>query len=141
MSISRFLLFAAAVGSVHAASPTPFQCPASLTVVETSQPAQGWTADSPKTQHQFERISVFNGAIGGQEDDLAPDDQKKQGAGTVQTWNVANYRSMNVFLRCRYHDTAATLSADIPASVKTCSQTIQLDAAGKIKGKSEMSCR
>lgn len=136
-----FLMLAGLAGEEPAASPAALSCPESVAVVETAQPASGWKLASVKTQHVFERISVYNGTAGAMEYDLAPDEQRKEGGNTVQVWKLAGYRTMNIFLRCRYRDTAVTLSVDLPASIETCRQTIRLDTKGKITGKSEMVCQ
>jgi hypothetical protein len=128
-------------GEGSVASPAALSCPESVAVVETAQPAPGWTPASLIAQHVFEGISVYNGTAGAKEYDLAPDEQRKEGGSTVQVWKLAGYRTMNIFLRCRYRDTAVTLSADVPASIETCRQTIRLDSRGKITGKSEMVCQ
>jgi hypothetical protein len=134
-------LMLAGLAAEEPAAPPALSCPASLAVVETAQPASGWKPASVKTQHVFERISVYNGTAGGKEYDLAPDEERKEGGNTVQVWKLAAYRTMNIFLRCRYRNTEVTLSADVPASIETCRQTIRLDSKGKFLGKSEMVCQ
>jgi hypothetical protein len=141
MNSILILLLVAMVGEEPPTAPDAFSCPPSIAVVETIQPLPGWMAAPVTTQRVFERISVYNGTAGGKEYDLAPDDQKKEGGNTVQVWKLAGYRTMKIFLRCRYHDTEVTLSADLPASIESCQQTIRLDTKGKITGKSAMACR
>ncbi len=46
--------------------------------------------------------------------------QTPQGKQVRQTWNLADYREMNLFVRCRYLGTAATVVTNIPAPLKTC---------------------
>ena len=48
---------------------------------------------------------------------------------------------MNVFLRCRYHDTSATLFMDVPAVYTSCIFTFTLDKKGSFLGKSNLLCR
>ena len=141
MDFLLFLMLTASWGDAQSGSTPTVRCPASISVIETAQSLAGWKPDSATTTHAFERISVYNGTAGAQEYDLAPDEQKKEGNNTVQVWKVAAYRSMNVFLRCRYRDTGAAVSMDLPASITSCRQTIRLDAKGKIAGKPEMVCQ
>jgi hypothetical protein len=91
--------------------------------------------------YAFQRISVYNGKPGGQEYDLAPDDESKSGKRITQLWKVQDYRSMPVFLRCRYHGTEKALVRDVPTGIDKCRQTIELTAKGDIVGRSEMSCK
>ena len=51
---------------------------------------------------------------------MAPDKQENQGRRIRQTWMLNDYRDMNLFVRCRYENTDATLAADLPAVLKTC---------------------
>src|ERR1700674_3345204 len=76
----------------------PVLCPATITVNEAAAPVPGWTVAASKTQHAFERISVYNGKSGGQEYDLAPDDEKRQGNRITQVWILKGYATRKVFL-------------------------------------------
>jgi hypothetical protein len=105
------------IGSRAQSATASLTCPATITVSETSSPIKGWTS-SVKAEHRFERVSIFNGKPGEQEFELAPDDQKEDGKRIVQTWNLKVYRTMNVFLRCRYRDTEVVQSTDVPGSVE-----------------------
>ena len=116
-------------------------CPESLKVAESAMPAPGWKASSDVTTHAFERISVYNGTAGGKEYELAPDDEKNNAGKIAQTWKLKDYRSMNLFLRCRYHDTPAVLFMDLPANLTTCKFTFTLDKKGNIVGKSSATCQ
>jgi len=78
---------------------------------------------------------------GGQEYDLAPDAEKNLAGKITQTWNLKDYRTMNLFLRCRYHDTSATLFMDVPTSYTSCTFTFALDKKGVFIGKSNLLCR
>lgn len=143
----RLLLCAGAAALLLApayAQPNPtgaVVCPAVLAVTETAAPAAGFNAAPEKVQHAFERISVFNGQPGGSEFELAPDGQKQEGARVIQTWALKGYRTMNIFLRCRYHDTSVVLWRDVPPGVETCTLRFTADSRGRITGKSEMECR
>jgi len=116
-------------------------CPEKLTVTETVTPVEGWKASGGKSDHAFERVSVYNGTAGGQEYDLAPDSQSQMSTHVTQTWNLKDYRSMNIFLRCRYHDTAAVLIRDVPAGIQACTFTFTSEKKGDFLGKSAVTCR
>jgi hypothetical protein len=94
------------LSSQNVTAATPLTCPASI--------------KAAKSEHKFERPSIYNGTPGKQEYELAPDDTQTQGKQVRETWNLADYRDMNLFVRCRYLGTAATVVADIPAPLKTC---------------------
>ncbi len=107
-------------------------CPAIITVTEPS---------GVKKEHKFERISVFNGKSGGPEYDLVPDNEKKAGSRLTQMWFLNEYRSMPLFLRCRYTGTVSVLDLDLPMPLQTCSQSFNIDRSGRISGPFEMDCR
>jgi hypothetical protein len=127
-------------GQISAPPRASLACPATLTVSETAAPLPGWSFQSDAAQHRFERISVFN-RDGAKEYDLAPDDEKPSGAKVIQTWELQSYRELPLILTCRYQGTSATLSREIPKALNTCSQTIEIDKTGNIKGQSSMSCQ
>jgi hypothetical protein len=129
--------FAPAYGQQKAA----VVCPPSIAVTESAAPIPGWNISTGKVEHAFERISIFNGKPGEREFDLAPDDQKQAGNRIAQTWTLKAYRTMNIFLRCRYHDTAVVLSMDLPPNIEDCKLRFTADARGRITGKSDMECR
>jgi hypothetical protein len=116
-------------------------CPPSITVTESAAAIPGWNVSTAKVEHAFERISVFNGKPGEREFDLAPDDQKQAGNRVTQTWTLKPYRTMNIFLRCRYHDTAVVLFMDLPPNIENCELRFTADTRGRITGKSDMECR
>src|SRR5262249_4257668 len=134
-----FLFYLACAGALAASGEVT--CPESVKVTETAALAPGWKASSGQSEHAFERISVYNGAAGGKEYELAPDDEKNSAGKIIQTWKLKDYRTMNLFLRCRYHDTAAVLFMDLPANLTTCTFTFTLDKKGNFLGKSSMICR
>nr|AUN37731.1 hypothetical protein [uncultured bacterium] len=92
-------------------------------------------------QHPFDRVSIYNGKQGGQEYELAPDEEKKVGAKVTQTWILKDYRSMNIFLRCRYQGTQIVRAQDIPASFQTCVFEFDISRNGKITGGRSFACR
>ena len=119
----------------------PVVCPANIAVAETTAPAPSWSVAPAKSQHSFERISVYNVGAGGQEFDLAPDDQKEKGKKITQTWNVKDYRSLKVFMRCRYSDTSVVLLRELPSDITTCTLRFTYAASGIVAGESSMECR
>ena len=100
-----------------------------------------WSVGQAKAQRSFERISVYNVGADGQEFDLAPDDQKEKGKKITQTWNVKEYRSLKVFMRCRYSGTSVVLLRELPPEVTTCTLRFTNAASGIVAGESSMECR
>jgi hypothetical protein len=122
---AALLLLALPIASA-ADTPSPLACPVTL-------PGQGGT-------REFERINIYNGKPGGEEYDLAPDRESQTAGRITQTWLLENYRSMDIFIRCRYHRTDAVKTLDVPAKYQKCTFTFQLDKQHKISGKSVFSC-
>ncbi len=121
--------------------PTPVVCPANITVIEDAAPVSSWEVVPTKEQRKFERISVYNVGSDKQEFDLAPDDQAQNGDGFTQTWHLKGYRTMSLFVRCRYHDTSVVLLRELAPEVNTCTLRFTTDAKGNITGESNMECR
>ncbi|MGD0772241.1 MAG: STY0301 family protein [Candidatus Solibacter sp.] len=109
--------------ALAAQAPAPLTCPATLAA------------------HEFERINIYNGKPGGEEYDLAPDDQKEAGRKVTQMWFLKDYRTMPIFVRCRYHGTTAVTTLDVPAKYQKCTLTFEMDSKNAIVGKSEFSCK
>ena len=126
--------------SKSAATP-PLTCPETLKSYDTATTVTGWTSAGGQSEHAFERVSIYNGTAAGEHSDLAPDDEKNTAGKIVQTWKLKDYRSMNIYLRCRYHDTSATIFADVPVSYTICTLTFTLDKQGNLLGKSSLLCR
>jgi hypothetical protein len=120
---------------------TELSCPSTIDVVETAAPVSGWQSASATAKHKFERISIYNGKNGGQEYDLAPDDEKQDHGRVTQVWHLTGYRTMNIFLRCRYAGTELVLSKDIPAHFQNCTLSFTMDKSGNIGGTSSFTCR
>jgi hypothetical protein len=133
----------AAFSSAHAqqkpASPS-IACPASIAVNESVAALLGWSPESAKTRRAFERISVYNRDTAGREYDLAPDDQKQDGKRITQNWNVKAYRTMAVYVRCRYRDTSVALSQELPPAVGSCTFRYVAGSHGEVAAKPEMDC-
>jgi hypothetical protein len=149
MSSSRRLLLAAGLllaaqsilSSQGAPAPTPLTCPATITVTGTASVVTPWQAESAKSEHKFERPSIYNGTPGKQEYDLAPDDTQTAGKRVRETWNLADYRDMNLFVRCRYLGTPATVVTNIPAPLKTCVFSFQNVAGNQPAASPAFECK
>jgi hypothetical protein len=134
--------FASAAGyAQQKQTSAPIVCPANIAVEETTASVPGWSVTPAKSQHSFERISVYNVGADGQEFDLAPDDQKEKGKKITQTWNVKDYRSLKVVMRCRYSDTSVVLLHELPPNVTACTLRFTNAANGIVAGESSMECR
>ncbi len=108
----------------------PLACPATLNPPGATGAAR-----------EFERINIYNGKPGGEEYDLAPDDQTEAGRKITQMWFLKDYRSMPIFVRCRYRGTTAVTTLDVPAKYQKCTLTFEMDKKNTIIGKSEFSCK
>lgn len=120
---------------------TGFACPASITVSETAAAPDGWSAEPGSSKHRFQMPKIYNGKPGGEEYELKPDGQKTAGKKTIFLCKLSDYRDLNLFVRCVYHGTPATVTADIPAALKTCTATLELTPKGEVVGRSEMACK
>ena len=136
------VLFAVAVlaPAASAQGKSAFACPANLTVTEQAQSLEGWAGAPAKTEHALQTAKIYNGNPGKEEYDLRPDDEAQKGKSAILTWILKDYRSMNLFVRCFYYDTKATITANIPAPVNKCSVTLEMKTDGTIVGKSMMKC-
>src|SRR5260370_38007614 len=137
---SMFLIFAAMPAYGQNQSPGSLVCPATITIIESVVPIPEWNGHPARVRRSFERISIYNGTDAGQEFELAPDGQKEEGKTITQTWNLRGYRTMNIFLRCRYHDTSAFLSINLPPQMETCTFLFVAAKHGAVAGKSDMQC-
>jgi hypothetical protein len=127
-------------GDASHSAESALACPATISVTEGAVPIEGWSLRSEKSQHRFERISVFN-KDSDHEYDLAPDSQEIKGSKVTQTWNLQGYRTLPIFLSCHYRGTSVTVSREIPASLNTCTLSFETDKKGGIVGESSMACR
>jgi hypothetical protein len=121
-------------------SQSELSCPAHLTIAETTTSPDGWTVRGSQAERPFERISVFN-EDSAHDYDLAPDDQKQDGSKVSQTWDLNSYRTLPLFLTCRYQGTAVVLVKELPRSVVTCTLNFRIDRNGEITGTSTMACK
>lgn len=135
-------VFASAAGyAQQKQTSTPVVCPTNITVAETTAPEPSWSVAPAKTEHSFERVSVYNVGADGQEFDLAPDDQREKGKKITQIWKVKDYRSLKVFMRCRYSGTSVVLLRELPPEITTCTLQFTYVGAGIVAGESTMDCR
>jgi hypothetical protein len=139
--VALALLMARPISSDNAVHEKTLSCPATIDVGETATAVSGWQASNRVVKRKFERVSIYNGKNGGQEFDLAPDNEKQEHGRITQIWRLSGYRSMNIFLRCRYSGTEAVLSRDIPAGFETCTFVFSLDKSGNITATSSFACR
>src|SRR5579864_8551489 len=103
--VVRALAIVAVFGAANAQDPQVFTCPASIAVTATAAASAPWHSESAKAEHKFLRPSIYNGAPGKQEYELAPDEQEPSGKQIKQSWKLSDYRDMNLFVRCRYAGT------------------------------------
>jgi hypothetical protein len=115
-------------------------CPATISVIENAVTVEGWKGDSGQVERKFERASIFNGDQGGQEFELAPDNEKEAHGKVVQTWELKGYRTMKIFLRCRYENTPVVLSAEISTAIGTCTFRFDSDRKQRTPAKPSLSC-
>jgi hypothetical protein len=140
--LSSVVAVSAALLLTPAAFAQAFSCPATATVTEQAQGPQGWAAGpAVKAEHALQTAKIYNGNPGKEEYDLAPDDDVKQGKNALLSWIVKDYRQMNVFVRCFYFDTKATITANIPPAITKCSVKLEMTANGTIVGKTQMTCQ
>jgi hypothetical protein len=134
-------LLALAFVPVAGGQTAAFACPASITVSEAATAPEGWAAEAGSSKHRFRMPKIYNGKPGGEEYELKPDGQKTVGKKTIFLWKLSDYRDLNLFVRCVYHGTPATVTADIPAALTTCTATLELTPKGEVIGRSEMACK
>ena len=118
-----------------------FACPVTITVSETAAATDGWSAEAGSSKHRFQMPKIYNGKPGGEEYELKPDGQKTVGKKTVFLWKLTDYRDLNLFVRCVYHESSATVTANIPTALTTCTATLELSPKGDVIGRSEMACK
>jgi hypothetical protein len=116
-------------------------CPSEIELTETASGVQGWQSHSVRVKRSFERVSIYNGSDGAREYELAPDEERESRGRITQEWHLKGYRSLPIFLRCRYVGTEAVLSAGISNAVENCTFTFSTDRTGKITGRPSFTCR
>lgn len=137
LRVAFFVVGLAAFAGEGAFAAEGFTCPASIEVNETPTAVEGWTADVGKTTHDFRHVSFFDGDPKNMVD-LAPDEQVS-GKNLKQTWELATEAGITVV--CRYRDSAATFTAKLPAGLKSCTLTGEVDGKGEILGTPLLACK
>lgn len=132
--LSAGMLVLALAGA--AAAQSGMTCPATL---GTKIP-EGWSGQAATKDAAFERISVFNKDKDGQEYDLAPDDESRDGKRVVQTWKLSDYRDMPLLLRCHYQGTDAAIARELAPELKSCIFRYEPGPHGEVAGKPEARC-
>jgi hypothetical protein len=134
------------------ATTSSITCPPEIKSTETAEaqgpqgpqgppgPQGAWRSEPSTKVARFERISVFNEQQG-RRFDLAPDTQKRRGTQVTQVWTLRAYRSLPVFLQCRYHGTEASLITQVPDGIERCTLQFSMGARGRVSGASSMICR
>ena len=127
------LAFVAGVGLVvgqAAERSTPLSCPATVSVTTIAAAKPPAKAEPAKSEHRFSRPSLYNGTPGGKEFELAPDNANAKTRRIEQSWKLSDHRDKDLFIRCRYEGTPATVVLDVPKPLTTCSFSF-LNVPGK----------
>lgn len=142
MRVVSVLAVALAAAVPVAAAAADFHCPETLTVTEQGAAPAGWRADASVKARKFDFLSVFDGAFGDVQGDLAPE-SKRRGKIEVLSWDLKAHREKNgnIWVRCRYADTAATLSINLPGEISRCETTVEIDKKGNVLRTVGMQCR
>ncbi|MBI1790943.1 MAG: hypothetical protein HYR60_25725 [Acidobacteria bacterium] len=85
-----------------------------------------------KTQRPLLYVTFYNGKQGGQEYELAPDDEIRKGKKVTQIWSLKSYKDMPLFVRCRYAGTQATTAVEVPEAITLCNFRFELDPKGEV---------
>src|SRR5262249_41845087 len=141
------MLAAAALAllAAPAAAQTAFRCPDTIQVNEQPAPPAGFNGEAGRAEHRFLQASFFEGAQSDRSGSLAPDSDRRRGNVVTQVFTFANPRQRPVYVLCRYRDTQATLVADLPAAVTTCTLIFAYNARTGVVGTPQrpqlMQCR
>jgi hypothetical protein len=122
------------VGRALAGAPPPpplATCPRSIDVQESLPSPEGFTAAATHVAHAFDGVTLFDGPPA-ELASLVPDDEKSKGSHLTQTWRFPSPREHPLFLVCRYADTSATLTRELPAAVTTCSISLEWSEKGGV---------
>lgn len=121
------------------AAESAFECPASIVVEEAPKAAAGWTVNGAEATRGFRYVSFFDGDPK-EMVELAPDDNAK-GTKLMQKWELTRNADRAINVICRYHDTEATLSKELPVGVKGCDLTGEINEKGEIQGSPTLMCK
>ena len=121
MRIASLATAALALLAAPAAAQAPFRCPDTIQVTEQAVPPAGFNAEgTSRAEHRFLQAAFFEGAQNDRSGSLAPNNDQRRGNVVTQVFTFPNPRQRPVYVLCRYRDTQATLVADLPAAVTTC---------------------
>jgi hypothetical protein len=109
-------------------------CPASVT--DDVQPPAGGSA---QVEHKFRYVSFYAGDPKDQVN-LAPDDGPDPSK-LEQRWELTRKPGEKITMVCRYHDTDKTFVDTLPASIKSCTLTGQMDGQGRVIGSPTLECK
>ena len=126
------LVPAAVLLSVSAAFAGP--CPASIP--DDVRVSGG----SAQTEHKFRYVSFYEGDPKDQAD-LAPDDDGPDPGKIEQRWELTRSPGRPITMVCRYHGTDRTYVETVPARVKSCVLSGEMDEDGEVLGSPELECK
>ena len=120
MVAARLGLAMLALVLARGAAAEPLQCPPALNVAESAAGAvpQGWTPSLVDHPHSLAGIAFFSGDPT-QEASLVPDKESKVKGKDQAMWRFTPGQD-EIWLGCRYSDTAIVLGRKLPAATKEC---------------------
>lgn len=121
------------------AAESAFECPASIVVEEGPKAVETWTVNGAEATHAWRYVSFFDGDPK-EMVELAPSDDAK-GKKLTQKWELTRNADRAINVICRYHDTEATLSKELPVGVKGCTLTGEINDKGEIQGSPTLMCK
>ena len=110
-------------------------CPASIPD-DVSVPDGG----SAQVEHKFRYVSFYEGDPKEQAD-LAPDDDGPDPGKLEQRWELTRAPGKPITMVCRYHGTERTHVETVPAGVKSCTLSGEMDEDGEVLGSPELACK
>jgi hypothetical protein len=124
-----------------------FTCPASIEVAEAPLALTGWIAAGDKVRHALRHVSFIQS-----KEELAPEERlsgklardswvfEKSGNRLIQNWKFDRTKGAIVAV-CRYHDSSATYSAELPGGIRSCRFASKVDGLGTITTHAEVTCQ
>jgi len=113
-------------------------CPAQIS---STAPHAGWQVKGNGTSADLHSTSIYNlDKNGMQEYELAPDDTQQRANHVKQTWNLEDYRTLPLYLRCNFGNGISAFR-EIPRSLKTCNLEFDLDKVHPISGRPKIICK
>lgn len=111
-------------------------CPASVTVDEKPP---GSAVGMVPIEHKFRYVSFYEGDPKDQAD-LAPD-EGPNARKLEQRWELTRAPGQPITMVCRYHGTDKTTTSVLPANVKSCTLSGEIDAHGEVIGSPTLECK